>query len=403
MVTSLDVVRQILAYNAGRDPERLALKYAAMRRNDFAFMRGSGHLFYQRLPRGGIFKSAPLAWISGDAHLENFGSYKADNRLAYFDLNDFDEAVLAPLSWELVRLLVSVHLAVPTLNQRRGSEPDKDLCRRLIEAYAQALVQGKAFWLDRAHATGVVSELLDGLGQRSRVDFLDARTVQNGKRRLLRVDGANALPASAAQREAVSRWMADFARHQPHPKFFEVLDVARRVAGLASLGLARDVILVRGKGSPDGNYLLDLKPAPPSVLLPRLKVAQPRWANQAERVVSLQRRLQAMPMAFLHAVPAGGQTQVLRGLQPAQDRVALDRLGPKSLADLAQTLGRLLAWSQLRGAGQQGSANADALIDFGQRNKWRAKLAEAAADCAAQVRADAQVFNAAFDDGGFKV
>jgi len=32
-----DVVEQILLFNAGREPERLALKYAAMRRGAFVF------------------------------------------------------------------------------------------------------------------------------------------------------------------------------------------------------------------------------------------------------------------------------------------------------------------------------------------------------------------------------
>jgi uncharacterized protein (DUF2252 family) len=40
----------ILKYNAGREPERLAMKYTAMRANAFAFMRGTCHLFYQDWP-----------------------------------------------------------------------------------------------------------------------------------------------------------------------------------------------------------------------------------------------------------------------------------------------------------------------------------------------------------------
>ena len=77
----MNVVREILAFNAGRDLDTLGLKYRAMRTGPFAFLRGTCHLFYQLLPRQGIFKSAPLAWICGDLHLQNFGSYKADNRL----------------------------------------------------------------------------------------------------------------------------------------------------------------------------------------------------------------------------------------------------------------------------------------------------------------------------------
>jgi uncharacterized protein (DUF2252 family) len=94
----MKVVNRILKANQGRDPERLALKYSAMRTDSFIFLRGTCHLFYDRLPKTGICNSAPLTWCCGDLHIENFGSYKGDNRLVYFDLNDFDEAALAPAS-----------------------------------------------------------------------------------------------------------------------------------------------------------------------------------------------------------------------------------------------------------------------------------------------------------------
>ena len=93
-----NIVLNILNFNAGRDSERLTMKYHNMRRDAFVFLRGTCHLFYARLPSHTLFQRAPLAWCCGDMHLENFGSYKADNRLVYFDINDFDEAALAPLT-----------------------------------------------------------------------------------------------------------------------------------------------------------------------------------------------------------------------------------------------------------------------------------------------------------------
>ncbi|WP_430383771.1 DUF2252 family protein, partial [Acinetobacter baumannii] len=61
-------------------------------------------------------------------------------------------------------------------------------------------------------------------------------------------------------------------------------------------------MLVQGKGSPDGNYLLDLKEARPSSLAPYLKVKQPKWQSHAHRVVEVQHRLHAVSMAFLQPV-----------------------------------------------------------------------------------------------------
>ncbi|HVR53405.1 MAG TPA: DUF2252 family protein, partial [Pseudorhodoferax sp.] len=129
----MNVVKAIQQYNAGRDPERLALKYAKMRADPFVFLRGTCHLFYARLPTRGVFKSAPPVWCCGDLHLENFGSYKGDNRIAYFDINDFDEAVLAPATWDLVRLLASLRVGAASL----GLQPmaAEGLCTAFLSGY----------------------------------------------------------------------------------------------------------------------------------------------------------------------------------------------------------------------------------------------------------------------------
>lgn len=399
----MNVVKAIQQYNAGRDPERLALKYTRMRTDPFVFLRGTCHLFYARLPTRGIFKSAPPVWCCGDLHLENFGSYKGDNRIAYFDLNDFDEAALAPATWDLVRLLASLRVGAGSLGLRPLAA--EALCTAFLSAYAGALAGGKAYWVEPQTAQGLVRTLLDGLRDRKRAAFLDSRTQRRGPQRRLRVDGRKALPASEAQRAMVTAFMEAFAQTQHNPGFYAVRDVARRIAGTGSLGVERYVVLVEGKGSPDGNYLLDLKQALPSSLVPHLKTEQPRWGTQAERVVAAQRRIQAVSMAFLQPVLLQGQPCVLRGLQPVEDRVSLDgaRQRMADIRGVVTAMGQMVAWGQLRSAGRQGSAIADELIAYGQRGKWQAKLQAAAADMALQTLRDAAEYNAAFDDGAFRL
>jgi len=112
------VLTRIAKFNEGRDPERLALKFAALRHDAFTLLRGTCHLFYEDL-RASDLPMSPLVWCCGDLHLENFGTYKGDNRLAYFDLNDFDEACLTPALWELVRFLTSVRVGGKTLGMDR--------------------------------------------------------------------------------------------------------------------------------------------------------------------------------------------------------------------------------------------------------------------------------------------
>ena len=397
----LDPVSSIAEFNAGRDPERLLMKYLAMRASTFAFMRGTCHLFYDELARGGIFKSAPTVWVCGDLHLENFGSYKGDNRLVYFDINDFDESALAPASWDLVRLLTSIRIAADEL--RIGTSNTNSLCEGCLQAYSSALVEGKAYWVERETANGLVRALLDRVRDRPRAVFLDTRTVTTRGKRRLRIDGQKALETSDAERDVITTFMREFAKGQEHPAFYQVLDVARRVAGTGSLGVDRYVILVEGKGSPDGNYLLDLKRALPSALEPHLKLEQPKWPSEAHRVVFLQRRLQAVSIAFLQPVMLDDNPFVLRAMQPVEDRVVLAKTRPTAgdLKLLVTTLGRIAAWAQLRSSGRDGSAIADDLIEFARRRKWKNRVADASFDCAANVTKDALAFNAAWDDGQF--
>ncbi|WP_025599894.1 DUF2252 domain-containing protein [Burkholderia sp. WSM2230] len=399
----IDIAQTIARFNAGRDPERLAMKYKAMRTSPFVFLRGTCHLFYERLPQDTLLDDAPHVWICGDMHLENFGSYKADNRLIYFDNNDFDEACLAPNLYELVRLLTSVLVGAADLELSLAQA--LALCHTAAHAYGAALAFGKARWVERETSSGMVRDLFDALASRTRAAHLDRRTILKGKTRKLKVDGKKALPASDERRAALTQFMQQFAAGESDPEFYRVLDVARRIAGTGSLGVDRYVILVEGKGSPDGNYLIDLKEALPSSVVPHLRTAQPAWGSEAERVVEIQRRNQAVSQAFLHAVDFNERSYVLRSLQPSEDRVALRDWNGKlpRLEGVVGSMAELSAWAHLRSGGRQKSSIADDMIAFGNRTDWQAPLIELATQCAAQVVADWKSYCEAYDRGAFAV
>jgi uncharacterized protein (DUF2252 family) len=409
----LDVTSEIARFNAGRDPERLAMKYSLMRASAFAFFRGTCHLFYARVRNrghGGVIDKAPPTWICGDMHLQNFGSYKGDNGLVYFDINDFDEACLAPCLYEFIRLLTSVLVCAEDLHISRAQA--LALCHAAVDAYGAALRNGHARWIEPELAEGMVRELFDSLHQRTRVDHLNRRTDLNGKKRTLKIDGKKALAIDKQSRDAVMAFMSDFASSQSNPDFYRPLDVARRIAGTGSLGVDRYVILVEGKGSPDGNYLLDLKEALPSSLVSEvpgggpatgMNASQPHWDNEAQRVVEIQRRAQAVSQAFLHAVAFKKRPYVLRSLQPSEDRVDFTKWNGKlaQLETVIVNMAQLSAWAQLRSGGRQGSAIADDLIAFGARKDWPVALIELAAQCAEQMVSDWREYCASYDRGAF--
>ena len=377
------MVDKIISNNAGRDPERLKMKYDKMAQNSFIFLRGACHLFYESLPDSPLFRDVPLAWCCGDLHFENVGSYKGDNRLVYFDINDYDEAALAPVTWDIVRLLTSIQCGAEALKATHAET--LAVSQACLESYRSALIYGKPLWVERETSGGLVNELLAALEGRQRSVFLDKRTIRKGHQRSLILDGVKALPASHAQKKSVTLFMDQYAATQPNPKFFEVLDIGRRIAGTGSLGVERFVVLVQGKGSPDGNYLLDIKEAKPSAMLlrlTRLGIKQPDWPDEASRVVSVQKRMQAVDHAFLEPVKLDGLSCILKGLQPSEDRVSIGEWGKKldRLKEVVATMGRILAWDQLRASGRSGASSADELIAFAQQGGWMHPMLEAATE-----------------------
>ncbi|WP_395398792.1 DUF2252 family protein [Pseudoduganella sp. UC29_106] len=71
-----DVVSLVTAFNVDREAEQVTHKYRLISANPFAFLRGTCHPYYPDYPADARFNQAPLAWICGDVHLENFGAYR---------------------------------------------------------------------------------------------------------------------------------------------------------------------------------------------------------------------------------------------------------------------------------------------------------------------------------------
>lgn len=373
---------RIEKYNRGRDPERLELKYRKMAGDALAFFRGTAHLFYEDWPGDAVLRKAPAAWLCGDMHLENFGTYRADNRLVYFDCNDFDEGCLGPATWDVARLLVSV--AIECEEREYKAAATRGLLERVTGSYAAALRSGKPRWTEPETSTGIIRELFEGLQYRTAQKFLNSRTVMVKRRRRIDTGSGRALVAAEKDREAVAEFFAKRTE-------FVCVDVARRIAGNGSLGVPRFVALVEDR---EGNpFLLDLKQAQRAAPLRYHEdVKQPRWENEAERVVGAQNLVLAMPPAFLQAVRFGGRGWVLRELLPSEDRVDVARAPEPAFRGYAEALGAVTAWGHLRASGRKGAANGDALVD------WRVpeeRMVEFARDYSRQVERDWKEYCAA--------
>jgi uncharacterized protein (DUF2252 family) len=232
-----DAVERIAAFNAQWDSRLLSRKFDAMAHDAASFLRATPHLFHDRLRKIALPPS-PLVFGCGDLHLENFGSYLADNRLTYFDQNEFDEAALMPAAVEMVRFLASIIVAI-RLHEPDGLDP-KRTAKRALKAYAAALADGKPGWIERDLARGPIAELLSGLSSRTRREELDlfSRASREGRRKLLR-DGrrAVALPKDARSLETeIKGVFAAIGKERGERGFWKLRGLASRLTDEGSLG-----------------------------------------------------------------------------------------------------------------------------------------------------------------------
>jgi uncharacterized protein (DUF2252 family) len=162
------------------------------------------------------------------------------------------------------------------------------------------------------------------------------------------------------------------------------------------------VLLVEGKGSPRGNYLLDLKGAVPSVL-PPIQTASPfRWATQAQRVVTTQRVAQAISPALLHAVTIDTRPFVLKELQPMTDRLDLQRWDGRieRLESTIASMGAVTAWAHLRTCYRYGACAVEDLQRYVARAPWQRALPALAVRCSELSLEQWSAYSKAYDAGG---
>ncbi len=398
---SRDAWELIQAFNSQRDRQVLIRKYLKMRKDAFTFFRGTCHLFYQDLPQSSSLNLAPVTWICGDLHVENFGTYKGDEhthqaklyqRQIYFGINDFDEGVAAPCTWDLARLATSILLSAASLSLEQAV--GQNLVRVYLDAYTSTLNAGKSYPIGDANARGAVADLLTSLQQRKRSELLDKYTESIKNQRRIKIDDRQIFSVSSHQYELISKVINEWAQSQADPAFFEVLDIGFRLAGTGSLGLDRYLVLVAGKGSPERNYLLDVKQQQSSCLQPYLTTPQPAWTNEATRVMEVQRLVQFAPPALLAAVTIEDRSYLLRELQPTQDKIALKSgsINLASLEKLVNTMGEVTAITHLHGSGKLGVAVGQALIEFSNNLDWQQDVITYTNNYVRQVQLDYQDF-----------
>ncbi len=366
------ISKRMLQYNKGLLPDMVQIKYKLLTENLYRFYRGTCHIFYEDLAKANKLPPSPLTWACGDLHLENFGSYKADNRLVHFDLNDFDEAILAPASWELARMVTSILIAFQSLKIEKARA--YKMAKLFLKTYSATLCNEKAYYIESKTAKGIVQTFLNAVSKRKKKSLLRKRTQEKKKQLAIVLDDPRHFEIESTLKRELKHHITDWIiNNNDGPYNYEVVDAAFRLAGTGSIGLKRYAFLLRSTLNSTKYLLIDMKQERASALEPFVGIKQPKWETEAERVVAIQKRMQNIPPALLSHSVFQGESYIIQEMQPVKDSInfKLIRDRYRDIYRVIDDMAMLTASSQLRSSGRQGSANADELIAFGANCQWQ--------------------------------
>ena len=381
----------------------------------FSFYRGSAAVMAADLaasPTSGI-----EVMCCGDAHISNFGMYAAPDRSIVFDLNDFDEAAVAPGEWDIKRLITSA-----IVGGRHADYPAKAIrtcVRQALEGYRTSLhAMLDMSVLDRYYLrvepekyTGQVSKDLHGVIQKT-ISRARTRTSARVVKRIVEVgpDGTPRLRETppvlqhvpgeteemllASIEEYLAAVPTDIALLLSH---FRVTDVALRVVGVGSVGTRCYLVILVGPN--DTPLVLQIKEATRSVLdeyggwrQPGALTAAVEAKGQGVRVVDGQLILQAMSDVFLGTTRKDGRDYYLRQFHDMKGTIETEGMSASTFSEYVTACAVLLARAHSQSAnasilrGYVGTSNAvcDAVAE------WSYTYADKALDDFHQLRAAAK-------------
>jgi len=372
------ILTELSAYNSKLPATKRNEKYLEMEADPFAFFRGTNHLYWKDLGKSSSLvtysSTSTKCWLSGDAHVRNIGAFSNDAGTVVFDLNDFDESVIADYQLDVWRMAISINLMMRVNGgfsaADRSAVVDEFTESYLdtIEAYATTSAEKTAV-VTVSNAYGQLDEFLaDVKADESRLAMLDEFTVKvNGVRRFkTTAQNPDLGPVTSAEYTAVVNAMTSYGLTLSgglgySGAHFAVKSVAERLhAGIGSLGNKRFYILIQGPSTnQDDDVILDMKAqdAPSAFLnLATADVTKTNTvtgSNAGQRVTKAYKALSYKADDYLGytTVTIGGTAQVysVRERNPHKknfDTTALATVN--SATNMAQQWGKILATAHSR-------------------------------------------------------
>jgi len=422
--------------DSNREADLVPVRHGRMLASPFTFYRGAAKIMASDLdgtPTAGLDVQ-----LCGDAHLSNFGAFASPERKLLFDLNDFDETLPGPFEYDVKRMAASFTIAARNNGFTKADTRAATLTS--AAAYRKAMADFAhmgtlEIWyahLDEQEVMAAIRKAAAESGKGKK----EAKAVKRAEATSMKaiakahtrdslqalsklgelVDGRYRIvsqpPIVVPMRELQATYglSGDEVEHALHEQFrayratlrddqrqllerFQLVDVARKVVGVGSVGTRAFIGLLQGRDQGDPLFL-QVKEATTSVLEDHLPKS--RYKQHGERVVYGQRMMQAASDIFLGWTKGYDVTRHFywRQLRDMKGSADVEEMIPTGLTLYAQMCGWTLARAHAR------SGDPVAIHAYlGKRDHFEEAIADFSKSYADQNELDYQAFAEAIKSG----
>ena len=428
-----DPVALLEEQDATREADLVPVRHGRMMVSPFTFYRGAAKIMAADL------KDTPTAGLNvqlcGDAHLSNFGVFASPERALVFDVNDFDETLPGPFEYDVKRMAASFTIAAR--NNGFTDAQARDATLAAAASYREAMagfaeMRTMDVWYAHLSEPDLLAALAAMTSSAKGADKKAAKTAEKNARKNAQkartrdslqalstlaelVDGQYRIvsqpPVVVPARELATTSgmsadeLADTIRQQFRAyratleddrrlllERFEVVDVARKVVGVGSVGTQAFIVLLQGRDQRDPLFL-QVKGATASVLEDHLPKSR---YPPGERVVQGQRIMQAASDIYLGWTkgPAANRYLYWRQLRDMKGSAIVEAMAPITLSMYARFCGQTLARAHAR------SGDPIALAAYlGTKDKFDQSIVDFSHRYANQNEQDYQAFCGAIRSG----
>ncbi|MBL8632545.1 MAG: DUF2252 family protein [Myxococcales bacterium] len=365
------VISQINQKNASLSATFRAEKYTLMAETMFAFFRATNYLFWAD------YGSSPLlatfggpttrVWLQGDAHCDNVSALLTNQNTVVFDLDDFDETLIADYQLDLWRMAVSILLAI----SENGGLPQKTQ-EQLIDAFASSYLNTLRSYRDNVgelittysvgNTPSFLSDWMVQLSEQTHLRVLKKMTTVASGKRMFDYDKQGVQQVAPSVLQAIQAAMPAYqatltGRLRQIPGYFRIKDVAQKTkGGMGSLGVTRYFVLIEGvSASQDDDRILDIKaqsaPAGWQYMDPTIRdqLLNQIGGDHALRVVLGYRAMGYRSDEHLGSLSLQGERFFVRERTPVRSAFELSNIAnPQRALPLVQQWGAVLATAHAR-------------------------------------------------------